>query len=333
MIAERIYHDGILEKGSLPDPMEFKSEIFKRLSDVPTEKSTLDYYDDYLAWLAARKKSKSFIAAMTGLKKILTELKSKATSIRFKNIDLNFETKFRQLMEQKGYKKNTVSSKIKRLRLFLGWAFRNNLHQNQAYKQFEMKEHPVAIIALTEAEIGTIAKLSIPAHKHVKLGGTSLIRDWFLISCECGLRYSDFHKIAKPELIKVDGGFDVKVKTQKTGVEVVIPVSQILYTIFEKYKFSVPAVPSNQKYNAGLRRVADLAELNKEISSHTGRKSFCTNMQKRGVPISFIMKVSGHKTEKEFFKYIGTDGAQNAALIRERMTEQFTVKPKMVVSK
>lgn len=334
-VAEQIYHDGILDKGSLPEPKDFKAEIEKRLTDVPTEKSTLGYYDDYLQWLEARKKSKSFIAAMTGLKNLLIELKAKGTSIRFNDIDATFETRLRELMEEKGYKKNTVASKIKRLRLFLGWAYRNNLHQNQKFKLFQAKEEPVEIVALTEAEIATIAGLSLPVYKFVRTGGTPLIRDWLCISCECGLRYSDFNKIAKPELLAVPGGYDVKIRTLKTGAVVTIPVSKLLYEIFQKYDFNVPLPPSNQKYNAGLTRIAERAGITKKISSHSGRKSFATNMYLKGIPVQSIMKVTGHVKESEFYKYLGVSGTENAALIRKKLTEQYTIEPvaKMAVNR
>ena len=40
------------------------------------------------------------------------------------------------------------------------------------------------------------------------------------------------------------------------------------------------------------------------IESHTARRSFCTNMCLKGMSTQDIMHFSGHKTEKEFLKYI-----------------------------
>ena len=52
------------------------------------------------------------------------------------------------------------------------------------------------------------------------------------------------------------------------------------------------------------------------IQTHTARRSGCTNMYLAGIPIIDIMKISGHKTEKEFLKYIRVtkeETAQNLA--------------------
>lgn len=40
------------------------------------------------------------------------------------------------------------------------------------------------------------------------------------------------------------------------------------------------------------------------ITSHTCRRSFCTNEFLSGTPVELIMKISGHKSVKDFYKYI-----------------------------
>ena len=56
---------------------------------------------------------------------------------------------------------------------------------------------------------------------------------------------------------------------------------------------------------------------NELISSHTGRRSFCTNMYKRGLPTLMIMSISGHKTEKSFLKYIKVRQEEHAAMMKK----------------
>ncbi len=53
----------------------------------------------------------------------------------------------------------------------------------------------------------------------------------------------------------------------------------------------------------------------KFISTHTARRSFCTNAYKEGVSVPDIMAISGHKTEKIFYNYIKVDVLDNAARI------------------
>lgn len=328
--AEEIYLSCI-EAGKMPDKNEIKARLINSLKEAEREKNTLDILDDYIASLKARKKSISFIQGMQNLRKVLENLRSKGISIRLDDIDLSFETQFRSLLNNTKIKPkssqtfdpNTVNSYVKRLKIFMNYALKNNLHNNRIYQQFELREEAREIIALSEIEVATIANLPLPTHKHIHSGGTKLSRDWFIVSTQTGLRYSDFAKLSVAELIPVSGGYDIHIKTQKTKAPVVIPVSRLLYKILKEYNMRIPPPPSNQKYNEGLKVIAEKAELTKSITSHTGRKTFCTLQYKKGIPVNNIMKMTGHKTEKEFYKYIGVSLSENAALVREKDSEYY----------
>lgn len=316
-IANRIYLDGI-NIGKLPCKEEFKSRIKNKLTYAEKEKTTLDHFEDYINGLKAKKKSPSFISAMKSLKQLLSDMNDKGVSIRFQDIDLLFEAKFRDTINAKENVKspNTVSSYVKRLKMFMNWASDSNLHQNNLYRKFELKEETGEIVALTQPELDTIAKLELPSYKHIQHGGIRLTRDWLLIGCQTGLRFSDYSKLAVANPIEVEDGYDLHITTKKTGAKVVIPISNCLHEILKSYDFKVPLPSSNQKFNLGLKRIAEMAGIDKKISSHTGRKTFCTIQWLNKVPVPQIMKMSGHKTEKEFYKYVGVSLTENAAQVR-----------------
>ena len=48
------------------------------------------------------------------------------------------------------------------------------------------------------------------------------------------------------------------------------------------------------------------------VKTHTARRSGATNMYLAGIPTIAIMKITGHKTEKEFMKYIKITEEQTA---------------------
>lgn len=95
---------------------------------------------------------------------------------------------------------------------------------------------------------------------------------------------------------------------------------------------------SQQKFNDYLKEVCELAGINdlitfyqtrgekreqitlpkyQLITSHTARRSFATNAFKAGLPSISIMKITGHKTERSFLKYIKITKEENAKLIME----------------
>jgi len=51
------------------------------------------------------------------------------------------------------------------------------------------------------------------------------------------------------------------------------------------------------------------------ISTHTGRRSFCTNTYNAGIPPHQIMTIYGHKSEKVFFNYIKASVKRKAVQI------------------
>ena len=58
------------------------------------------------------------------------------------------------------------------------------------------------------------------------------------------------------------------------------------------------------------------------VSSHTARRTACTNMFLKGIPTIAIMKISGHKKESTFMKYIKVSAEENADYIAENYAEK-----------
>ena len=54
-----------------------------------------------------------------------------------------------------------------------------------------------------------------------------------------------------------------------------------------------------------------------KITNHTARRSFATNLYLADVPVLAIMKMTGHRTEKSFLKYIRVTPEENAIKIAQ----------------
>ena len=124
----------------------------------------------------------------------------------------------------------------------------------------------------------------------------------------------------------------IDLKQQKTGNHVVIPVRPELQAILDKYENRLPK-SYEQKVNKFIKEVAretgitekievsyvengekktHLVEKCDLVKTHTARRSGATNMYLAGLPTIAIMKITGHKTEKEFMKYIKITEEQTA---------------------
>jgi site-specific recombinase XerD len=243
-------------------------------------------------------------------------------------------TKYCECIEH--YRTNTFGKHIKNIKAVLNSAIVHGYNVCQEFKHsdFRSPTEQTTAIYLTENEIQSMINLDLS-----KTPGFERTRDLFVIGCYTGLRYGDFSHLNKAETISGDV-LKIKVKTKKTSKEVIIPILKPIRPTFMKFfdaqkgKYTFPKPISNQKFNEQLKdisqKISDLHEDFAYISringkevvecykkwemvcTHTARRSFATNMFLRGIKPFLIMKITGHKTEKEFFKYIKIEPEDNA---------------------
>ena len=171
---------------------------------------------------------------------------------------------------------------------------------------------------------------------HADLSGTmAKIRDFFVIGCVTGLRFSDYSRFG-PGYFK--SGVIIML-TKKTAKKVVIPAHKFVLEVLQRNKMSMPKPPTGRYFNmmlpkigsiAGIRDLVDLDSVEREgkdgervvvsrqepkfkfITTHTARRSFATNAYLAGIPAAKIMLITGHTTEKSFFRYIRIGARENA---------------------
>jgi integrase len=264
--------------------------------------------------------------------------------IIFDRVNLDFYNDFIEfLTRDKKYSPNTIGKHIANVKLFLNEATERGFNTKFDFKskRFKTVSESVESIYLSEDELLKIYNHDFTSHK--KLEHT---RDLFIIGCFTGLRFSDFSQL-KIENI-TDG--QIKVKTQKTGETVVIPIHWTVKEILQKCTHTAKGLPrpySNQKMNDYLKDVGEAVKISEKIlhthtkgglkvqttslkhelmTTHTARRSFATNLFLSGFPAISIMKITGHKTEKSFMKYIKISQAENAKLLQLHWSEQVKLK-------
>jgi integrase len=161
----------------------------------------------------------------------------------------------------------------------------------------------------------------------------------FVLACLTGLRFSDF-SILKPEDLRNDMLYK---KQEKSEQWVVIPLRKEAKIIFsEQFKEKIPRL-TNPEFNRHIKTIGKMAGIQERIkfsykkankvievikpkyewiTSHTARRSFCTNEFLAGTPVKLIMKISGHKKETHFYRYIRISPEEAAQKIKELWLER-----------
>ncbi len=258
--------------------------------------------------------------------------KAKKIKIEFDKIDLTFYNDFVEYLTTKlKLAPNTIGKLITNLKVFLREAFDEGITTNNIFanRRFRSNSSLADTIYLTPLEIKEISNLDLKTN--LKL---DRVRDMFIIGCYTGLRFSDIVNI-KPEHIN-DGMIEI---TQvKTKEKVAIPMTKEVERLLSKYNNSLHKI-SNQKFNDYLYEVVKKCEsleieVTKKtiqggkqiaikkpkyefVSSHTARRSFATNeYMAKGLSVHDIMSITGHKTEKSFYKYIRQTPKENAERVK-----------------
>lgn len=250
--------------------------------------------------------------------------------LKFDNIDLSFYRNFVSLLENENYSLNSIGKHIKNLKIFLNDALTNGITNNVIFKSrnFKVLRETTTDIYLSDEELKTLAEKDFSTRPRIELA-----RDIFLIGCYTGQRVSDYNGLTDHNIEVLDGHKFITIHQKKTDTIVHIPITKEIQDVMTRYnnnfppKLSEPILRENIKTacstvgfkelinvsrTKGGKRVEKAIPKYKLVKTHTARRSFCTNHYNARKPIQDIMLFSGHKTEKEFYKYIRTEKEQKA---------------------
>lgn len=260
------------------------------------------------------------------------------TIVDFNTVDLVFFDNFLQYLYNQNMLQNSAQKLIATLKTMLNDATERGLNSSIIFKSKKFNT-PIEEVHSIYLDLNELKKLNqIDLSKKLKL---DRVRDLFLIGAFTGLRFSDFTNIKSENIVTKDGNDLIIITPQKTGrvlKNVIVPIHPIVKSILQKYDGHTPKPLSNQKMNEYLKELGQIAEFTDEVvltktragqridekyqkwellTTHTARRSFATNAFKSGVPSISIMRITGHKTESSFMKYIKITNEENAILMSQ----------------
>lgn len=206
------------------------------------------------------------------------------------------------LRTEKSCNNNSSVKYIKNFGKIVRNCLANGWLDKDPFLKYHSSYNEVTRVYLNEQELEKMFK------KDFKNERLSQVRDIFLFSCYTGLAYIDTHKLTKDNIdTGPDGNKWIFVIRQKTKTRSSIPLLPKAEEIIFRY-LNHPAcvkngkllpVLSNQKMNAYLKEIADLCNINKQLTYHIARHTFATSVTlANGVPIESVSKMLGHKNIK-----------------------------------
>ena len=318
-----------MESETIKD-MQIKTYIDNSQLDTPIkDKLLIDFINDMVS---KKNKSKSYIGQYNVLAKHVSEFSDKMNCVIYTNsITEDFLEDFICYLRDKGMRNNTVKGLIEKVKSITKKAGNYGYAVNRTYDEVSIPEEDTCSVALSMNDITRIYYFNGLKKKEEK------IRDLFIVGCLTGMRYSDYSTLTSANIQN-----DILVKkTKKTGVTVHVPIHAYIREIIKKYNGELPGDISIQHFNRSIKPickkigltekvvftrtvghdiVTQTYELWQVVSSHTARRSAATNMYNSGrMKTLQIMLITGHTTEKNFFRYIKVNREENAKTLANDM--------------
>jgi len=182
--------------------------------------------------------------------------------------------KHRPTDHQRPMGNNAVMKHMERLRKMVTMAFRMELIDRDPFVAYKLKFKKVERDFLTELELAVIE------NKSFKIERIQYVRDLFVFSCYTGLSYIDIINLKSNNIRKGINGMNwLIIKREKTSTPAKIPILDQAQALINKYRNHPKSVEegtlfpniSNQKLNSYLKEIANLCEIEKNLTFHIAR--------------------------------------------------------------
>lgn len=316
--AKKLFNDCILNDNPLT--LEMARNFFdgKQLIFKTIKKEFWKAYDDFLADIEITMQASTIRVHKSTKKKLENFETDTGYKLTFNSITISFFDKLKEyILLTKGHEYNYLPVILRRLKAFMNWSLKRGYHNNTDFKSFSVSEKEGSIIYLTFDELQHLINFQFESLKFQR------VRDFYCFGCLTGARYSDLKLLTKDNI--ADG--KLKFTTQKTNIDITIPIFPGLTTIIDRYPDQHKLLPkySGQRANEYIKKACEKAEIKtpvelktflrnetiKEfrpkhelIGTHTARKTFVCLAHARGVDIKTIMDITGIRDQRTLKRYL-----------------------------
>ncbi|MET6991459.1 tyrosine-type recombinase/integrase [Sediminicola arcticus] len=342
-----------------PDWLQYQIDLSKGI--VKPQQSRSDLLDDCIkhiidtANIRENSKgglglSKSRVNSYKNLQKIFNKYQG-SNKYRVRDVDIKFGREFLDwMLSKQNYSESYARKKIDDLKTVCRDAELDGIIVSAQLRKIKGgKPKKEYIVYLNPQELKKIEKANVHNNAYQNA------RKWLLLGCNIGQRGGDLLKLTKNNFFNRNGLEVIELKQQKTGKQVIIPLSEETKEII-KDGFPRPiAIQNFNEYIKDICRIAGIDEMTEGVksvmvdskgneiikdekgkyvskgvkrnikgifpkyelvASHVCRRSFATNLY-GDLPTPLIMQITAHSTEKMFLNYIGKDSLDYAQQIAD----------------
>ena len=286
-----------LESKELTLWKENKAISLERLKEEFRTKENKSFLDFVIKNIADSQSKESTKQNLLSTYALLCRFKN---PIEFKELTPEFIFNFERFLFSSNLQTNTVAKHMKHFKTFVNLAIdKGDLNLiDYPFRRYRIKTSKAKHTFLLPDELEKLESLELTgkriAYKH------SL--EAFLFCCYTGLRYSDFTNLSEKNIVFIEKHPWIIFTTIKTGVEVRLPLSLLfdgkgweLLCKHQKHLNDFFCIKTNSTVNKELTHIGKLAGIQKHFSFHSARHTNATLLIYKGVNITTVQKLLGHR--------------------------------------
>jgi site-specific recombinase XerD len=219
--------------------------------------------------------------------------------VSLRSLNVKFIQDFEQyLLRSTGVQHNTAVKYVKNLKRLVNYAVEQQWLDKNPFMGFKRGYRITEQVILTQEELDRIY------NKQFSISRLKVAKNLFLLQCYTGLSYVDMKSLMHNQLQKgAQGKWWLNLLRTKTEVSVSLPLFDRAYEIICQLQPEHDPTSSDnllpviciQRMNSYLKEIADTCEINKNLTTHVGRRTMAsTVLLANGVPIETISKILGH---------------------------------------
>ena len=234
---------------------------------------------------------------------------TRGAEVQFNEVNYQFLKDFeRYHLSKKGNSINGIASYMRTLRAIYNKGIKEGLIKREAYPfyNYQIKTVPTAKRAIKLESIQKILALTVPETDFM-----FHYRNYFLLSYMLfGLSFIDLAFLKIENIVDGRIRFQRKKTSKVYDIKITKPIEEIL-NYYTKGKISndfiLPIIKREEpelqykdakdalhRYNAGLKRMAKLCDIEEKLTSYVSRHSFATHALLKNVPLMAISSMLGH---------------------------------------
>lgn len=304
----------LIKNGTNPDeitPLYLKNYCFDKITEHKiTLLEIVDYHNKYFKKQVLKgDRAEGSLEKYERMGDVIfdyLQTKHKVKDIQFDKINRQFVYGLDEFLrfdrkhgKKKGLANNTTVKYIRNISSMINHAKTMGLITDNPFSIYDKSLAEVDTVFLTLDELKRIENKVFSNRR------LDVVKDIFLFSCYTSYAPVDVMNL-RQDNYSLDEDYDnwLKTKRQKTNVKTNVLVIPPLKRIIDKYRDDPECIEenrlvpnrSNSNMNAYLKEIADLCDIDKNLTWYVGRHTFATTVAlANNIPMEVISQIMGHK--------------------------------------